>query len=217
MQPWIPTSCSPHSLKVLGLRQGLQCQGERTEGTQQTAHTAEGPEWGRQLRHESVPSQGARDTPRVSGCRGPPSPLAHCQPRSHGPSLIRPQEMASLPGWSFPEHTPRFPTCPERESEHSCFLWSPPGSSRSPDGLPASLGSQGDASQSLAPSLGTPGQAPGTGKFQNSTTLKTHGGSDSTGTPLRSSPRSWFPVCVPYKATGAGQSLAHRGSCKHVE
>ena len=57
--------------------------------------------------------------------------------------LIRPQEMPSLPDWSFQNPCHTSPTYPERESEHSCFLWSPPGPPRSLDCLVASPGPQG--------------------------------------------------------------------------
>lgn len=114
------------------------------------AHSVDrsGTRWGRQLGPESVPRPGAGGTARVCGCRGPPSPLAHCRPRSHGPPSSGHRKCH--PSRLEPPRThATLPNCPERESEHSCFLWSPPGWPRSPHGPPAAPGSQGVRGRAL--------------------------------------------------------------------
>lgn len=155
--------------------------------------------------------RGAGRASQVSGCPGPPSPLGHCQPRPHGPSLARPQEMPSLPRAEASQNKCLVsPTCPERESGHGCFLWSPPGPPQSLTVHPTSPTPGGTL---LGPSC--PARAPGSSRRARA--YKPNLAVTGAGTPLRRLPVPSFPVCVPHEATRAGHGEAHRGPCKHVE
>lgn len=121
-------------------------------------------------------------------CPRPASPLTRCQPRRTAP-----------PSPGHRKHHPspcrRFPEPARKGSECSGFLWSPPGCQGPRPSTPLPLAPMGRPSQTVSPGLGSPGQARGTGKFQNSTGLKTQQGQvHRVGTPLRPWPVSLFPV-----------------------
>lgn len=89
-------------------------------------------------------------------------------------------------------------TCPERESESSGFLWSPPGCHRH-DCPPLPLAPVG---RSVRPSY-QPGhrEVPEEPGHKNPTTV---------GTPLRPSPVSLFPVCTPQQRPGQERARHRR-------
>lgn len=114
------------------------------------------------------------------------------------------------PGRSIPEQMPCVSTCPERESGHGCFLWSPPGPPQSLTVHPTSPTPGGTLL-----GLSCPARAPGSSRRAQA--YKPNLAVTGAGTPLRRPPVPSFPVCVPHEATRAGHGEAHRGPCKHVE
>lgn len=157
--PSFPASQSPGSLGMPGLKQGPHCRGERAK-RQRPEHRQQGPRrpecgWLTQGSTQAAEEPGVR--PRSLGAQACLHPLATVssdpQPLSHqatGNAVPPPAEASQ-------NKCHGSPTCPERESECSCFLWSPPGSSRSLTVHPASPTPGGDAAQTLVPSQGRPG------------------------------------------------------------